>query len=334
MISIQYPDSVSMGALMHGGQSGQSNDLASVLKGILQDIEGLLATEFGGSQAQGPVGQYQHAQVSPMPLGFHANFTRTQSSTDTTKSDGPAAPAGNQTRCAASPDPTMAPFATQVPNDQTKRPPGDNRTAQQIIDDNPLLKNLGNQGGVKDNLNKFVGGNLYNDPDQAFKAAALLTNIKSSANRNGDARDASEVGNGKIDGFTKDGDARHGTEAGLLQDVVGGGGHPGGGWAHLEQTGHKLDETNDSHVNLDGTNKDNLQWGFEQAGKYIGAFFKGIGKSLIDIITKGRINPVSAVLTVIKDVGVSEAKTAIENSNLGKDAKQTADKVFGVLDNV
>ncbi|WP_230684396.1 hypothetical protein [Burkholderia cepacia] len=228
----------------------------------------------------------------------------------------------------------MAPFATQVPNDQTKRPPGDNRTAQQIIDDNPLLKNLGNQSGVKDNLNKFVGGNMYNDPDQAFKAAALLTNIKSSANRNGDARDASQVGNGKIDGFTKDGDARHGTEAGLLQDVVGGGGHPGGGWAHLEQTGHKLDETNDSHVNLDGTNKDNLQWGFEQAGKYIGAFFKGIGKSLIDIITKGRINPVSAILTVIKDVGTSEAKTAIENSNLGKDAKQTADKVFGVLDNI
>ncbi|WP_240702097.1 hypothetical protein [Trinickia terrae] len=244
----------------------------------------------------------------------------------------PANPAATQQPCAASPDPTMAQFATQMPNDQTKRPPGDTRTAQQIIDDNPLLKNLGNQSGIKDQLNKFVGGNMANDPDQAYKAAALLTYIKSSANSKGDTIDKSEVGNGKIDGFTKDGDARHGTEAGLLQDVVGGGGHPGGGWAHLQQTDHKLDVTSDTHVNADGTNKDNLQWGFEQAGKYIGAFFKGVGKSVLDIITKGKFNPVSAVLTVVKDVGTSEAKTAIENSSLGQSAKDTANKVFGILD--
>ncbi|WP_244115931.1 hypothetical protein [Burkholderia cepacia] len=332
MISTQYPDPLSIDATFRDGETGKPADIASVIKAILQDIETLLAAESGGSSPPTPDGQYRPASVSPMPIGIPANFVPTQAVTDTTKSATVAA--GNQKPCAASPDPTMAPYATQVPNDQTKRPPGDKRTAQQIIDDNPLLKNLGNQGGIKDNLNKFVGGNMYNDPDQAFKAAALLTNIKSSANRNGDARDPSQVGNGKIDGFTKDGDARRGTEAGRLQDVVGAAGHPGGGWAHLEQTGHKLDETSDSHVNLDGTNKDNLQWGFEQAGKYIGAFFKGLGKSLVDIITKGRLNPVSAVLTVLKNVGVSEAKTAIENSNLGKETKQTADKVFSVLDNI
>ncbi|UTV60724.1 hypothetical protein [Burkholderia arboris] len=334
MISTRYPDPVSIGATFRNGETGKPADISSVIKAILQDIESLLATESGGSSPPIPEGQYRQASVSPTPVDLPVNFAQTQTVTDTTTSAASPAPAENQKPCAASPDPRMAPYATQAPNDQTKRPPGDNRTAQQIIDDNPLLKNLGNQGGIKDNLNKFVGGNMYNDPDQAFKAAALLTNIKSSANRNGDARDPSQVGNGKIDGFTKDGDARHGTEAGLLQDVVGAGGHPGGGWAHLEKTGHKLDETNDSHVNLDGTNKDNLQWGLEQAGKYIGAFFKAIGKSVIDIITKGRLNPVSAILTVIKNVGVSEAKTAIENSNLGKDAKQTADKVFSVLDNI
>ncbi|AJY31595.1 hypothetical protein BTM_5416 [Burkholderia thailandensis 34] len=230
-------------------------------------------------------------------------------------------------RCVASPDPSMARFATQMPNESTKRPPGDNRTAQQIIDDNPLLKHLGNQSGIRDKLNQFVGGDMYNNPDQAYKAAALLTYVKSSKNREGGERPDSVVGDGKIDGFTKDGDARHGTEAGLLQDVVG-----SGGWQHLRATGHQLDQTSDTHVRLDGTNKDNLQWGFEQAGKYIGAVFKGIGKAVVDIVTKGRFNPVSAVLSVVKNVGTSVAKQAVEDSNLSPDAKQTANKVFGALD--
>ncbi|KWZ47993.1 hypothetical protein WS73_05515 [Burkholderia savannae] len=230
-------------------------------------------------------------------------------------------------RCVASPDPSMARFAAQMPDAQTKRPPGDNRTAQRIIDDNPLLKHLGNQSGIRDKLNQFVGGDMYNDPDQAYKAAALLTYVKSAKNREGGERPNDVVGDGKIDGFTKDGDARHGTEAGLLQDVVG-----GGGWQHLRETGHQLDQTSDTHVRLDGTNKDNLQWGFEQAGKYIVAVFKGIGRAVVDIVTKGRFNPVSAVLSVVKNVGTQVAKQAVEDSNLSSDAKRKANKVFGALD--
>ncbi|AGK50682.1 hypothetical protein BTI_3914 [Burkholderia thailandensis MSMB121] len=289
---------------------------------IRQQLHALLRqATHGGSepdlrplQPQWPQQPLQFATTQPDDAGDPLSFVDAPD-------DAPPA------RCVASPDASMARFATQMPDASTRRPPGDNRTAQQIIDDNPLLKNLGNQSGIRDKLNQFVGGNMSNDPDQAYKAAALLTYVKSSKNREGGERPDGVVGDGKIDGFTKDGDARHGTEAGLLQDVV-----SGGGWQHLRETGHQLDQTSDTHVRLDGTNKDNLQWGFEQAGKYIVAVFKGIGKAVVDIVTKGRFNPVSAVLSVVKEVGTSVAKQAVEDSNLSSDAKQKANKVFGALD--
>jgi len=102
----------------------------------------------------------------------------------------------------------------------TKRPQGDFRTAQQIIDDNPLLKNLGNQSGVKDTLRERVG-DFEHDPDAAYRASRVLEHIE-KLDENGKPTvkrpELNEAGNGKVDGFTKGGDARHGTEAGRLQD--------------------------------------------------------------------------------------------------------------------
>ncbi|WP_416363510.1 hypothetical protein [Pseudomonas sp. NFX183] len=102
----------------------------------------------------------------------------------------------------------------------TKRPQGDFRTAQQIIDDNPLLKNLGNQSGVKDKLRERVG-DFEHDPDAAYRASRVLEHIE-KLDENGKPTvkrpELNEAGNGKVDGFTKGGDARHGTEAGRLQD--------------------------------------------------------------------------------------------------------------------
>lgn len=102
----------------------------------------------------------------------------------------------------------------------TKRPQGDFRTAQQIIDDNPLLKNLGNQSGVKDTLRERVG-DFEHDPDAAYRASRVLEHIE-KLDENGKPAvkrpELNEAGNGKVDGFTKGGDARHGTEAGRLQD--------------------------------------------------------------------------------------------------------------------
>ncbi|UFH48789.1 hypothetical protein [Pseudomonas sp. KNUC1026] len=102
-----------------------------------------------------------------------------------------------------------------------KRPEGDYRSAQQIIDDSPLLKNLGNQSGVKDKLKERVG-DFEKDPDAAYRATQVLEHIE-KLDENGKLitrkiSERNEAGNGKVDGFTKSGEARHGTEAGRLQD--------------------------------------------------------------------------------------------------------------------
>ncbi|UNK44218.1 hypothetical protein MNO14_01860 [Luteimonas sp. S4-F44] len=148
-------------------------------------------------------------------------------------------------------DRTMTMYTMVPPNESTARPPGDTRSAAEIREDNPVLANLGNQSKVRDNLNELVGGDMHNDPDQAFRAAAILTHIKSLGQADGTARSEEVMGNGKIEGFTKDGHARHGTEAGMLQDVN------KYGLGHLERANGTLDSTNDKHVKADGTNRDN-----------------------------------------------------------------------------
>ena len=99
---------------------------------------------------------------------------------------------------------------------QWKRPEGDDRSAQDIIDDNPLLKNLGNQSGVKDMLKERVG-DFERDADAAYRAAQVLEHIE-TLDGNGDVIAGKDVANGSVDGFTNSGEARHGTEAGRLQD--------------------------------------------------------------------------------------------------------------------
>lgn len=150
-------------------------------------------------------------------------------------------------------DRTMTMYTMVPPDASTARPPGDTRSAEEIRVDNPVLANLGNQSSVRDNLNELVGGDMYNDPDQAFQAAAILTHIKSLGQADGTARSEEVMGNGKIEGFTKDGHARHGTEAGMLQDVN------KYGLGHLERANGTLDSTNDKHVNANGTNRDNWE---------------------------------------------------------------------------
>jgi hypothetical protein len=108
-----------------------------------------------------------------------------------------------------------------------QRPEDDKRSAQQIIDDSPLLKNLGNQGnddadgdgnadGVKDMLRKRVG-DFEHDPDAAYRAVQVLDHVE-QFDETGNRIAGNDVGNGSIDGFTRSGDARNGTEAGRLQD--------------------------------------------------------------------------------------------------------------------
>ena len=139
--------------------------------------------------------------------------------------------------------------APAMPSATDKRPEGDTRSAQEIIDANPTLKNLGNQSGVKDKLREQVG-DFESDPDAAYRASEVLDHIKGAKTSHGEERSGDVTDNGKIEGFTKDGDARHGTEAGLLQDF----GKYGYSALKSDQT---LDLTRDDQVTEDGTNIDN-----------------------------------------------------------------------------
>ena len=96
------------------------------------------------------------------------------------------------------------------------RPKDDNRSAQDIIHDEPLLANLGNQSGVKDMLKEQVG-DFEHDADAAYRAVQVLKHIE-GYDESGKVITGGDSGNGKVDGFTKSGEAQHGTEAGRLQD--------------------------------------------------------------------------------------------------------------------
>lgn len=100
---------------------------------------------------------------------------------------------------------------------QWERPSGDNRSAQQIIDDTPILRDLGNQEDVRTNLEDRVGGDIETDADAAYRAAQVLEHIEKldeSGNRVADG----DIGNDEVNGFSRGGDAYHGTEAGRLKD--------------------------------------------------------------------------------------------------------------------
>ncbi|KOC91410.1 hypothetical protein NG42_05975 [Winslowiella iniecta] len=148
------------------------------------------------------------------------------------------------------------------------RPAGDNRSADEIIDANPVLKNLGNQKDIKrDQLKERFGDWTADnkDPksraDAAYNMACVLNSIKGLNGSDGSERTEISA-NDKIEGITKDGDARHGTEAGVLKDIAEQG-------LKMLPDNKNLPETNDTHVRKDGTNKDNFQWGMGEIGKVL-----------------------------------------------------------------
>jgi hypothetical protein len=221
----------------------------------------------------------------------------------------------------------------QMPQPNDTRPPGDTRSADQIVADNPTLANLGNQGHVMDNLKKQCGD--WTDPsltpdqraDAAYRASEVLNYIKSSAASDGSARSSSVTDDGKIDGFTKDGDARHGTEAGALKDF----GEQG--YGALSST-HSLDTTTDSHVNKDGTTESNLQWAGKQIGNALLTGFSDFEKfaskigSFVGDLHIPVISQIASAGSVAAEVWGDEAdvvKTAIN----GGDWKQ-AQKAAGI----
>lgn len=212
------------------------------------------------------------------------------------------------------------------------RPTGDNRSAQEIIDANPVLKNLGNQKDIKrDELKKRFGDWTEDNPDPASRAdaaynmARVLNSIKGLNNREGGAR-GDLANNGKIDGITKSGDARHGTEAGVLKDIAEQGlkALPGN---------RNLPQTKDSHVRLDGTNKDNFQWAMGEIGKSLSniPILKSVVAPMFN--NMGEARGLGGVFTgALK--GIGEGAMSAARGPVGWAVTAATDSIQIVIDNV
>ncbi|RKG81690.1 hypothetical protein D7W79_04745 [Corallococcus exercitus] len=234
-----------------------------------------------------------------------------------------------QLRAPALPPAAEAPQSSGsgIPSANDKRPAGDTRSAAQIVDDSPVLKKLGRQKDIKfEQLCKQTGVDPkldLKDPKQNADGVYRLTKVlefidSAKASTGGDRGNKVQngKGDGNIEGITKDGDARHGTEAGMLKDFA------EKGYSFLGE--HQLPTTKDTHVKADGSNKDNFQWAAGEAGKALwfipgvsnvltgignseGGFkgvlegaatgylntIKGAAEGLVGSITKGRANPAS-----------------------------------------
>lgn len=136
-----------------------------------------------------------------------------------------------------------------VPRENVKRPSGDTRSAEQIINDNPILKSLDRQKEVyrervysindktfvmkpKSESNIFVelayeklGDWTANNPDPesradaAYNAARVLNWIDSCLTAQGQSR-GGDANNGRLEGFTHTGFAIDGTPASMWQDFT------------------------------------------------------------------------------------------------------------------
>ena len=162
----------------------------------------------------------------------------------------PAASAG-EPQPAAAPD-RFAEDGTRMPRSSDKRPPGDNRSAEEILKDNPAIGKL--KGKYEDGLKKHCG-DWENEPDPqkradaAYRASEVLKYIDSSASYKGGERN-NKNGDGEIEGWNKKGKAvRHGTEAHLVQEFC------EKGYDEGLRENHRLDQSNDRRVREDGSVK-------------------------------------------------------------------------------
>lgn len=133
-----------------------------------------------------------------------------------------------------------------------ERPKDDHRSAQEIIDDSALFKNLGNQSGVKDMLRERVG-DFEHDPDAAYRGEQVLEHIE-RFDENGGRIAGNDVANGRVDGFTKSGEAKHGTEAGRLQDF---GKY---GFSNLKGELHEVANAGDNSQNREKAERVGIVW--------------------------------------------------------------------------
>ncbi|MBD8095032.1 hypothetical protein IFT48_34085 [Pseudomonas fluorescens] len=142
-----------------------------------------------------------------------------------------------------------------VPTQNVARPENDRRTAEQIILDNPILKNLGSQKDIhlaliKERLGDWTASNP--DPasraDAAYNAARVLNWIDTSLTAVGEDR-GHYSNNGVLEGYTSNGNAAFGTPAGAWEGFIEQG-------YHALNRDHLLEWTNDANVTAEGNYRD------------------------------------------------------------------------------
>jgi hypothetical protein len=265
---------------------------------------GMQMSPFGMPQMPAMPGMnFQPQQLRPTQQGLPANAPQStagvQQPTGSTPSNG-APKAGVPSGVPG--DPGTVPQRNDKPTDPSK-------TVDDYLDaNNGVLRKLGNQEGMKDKLKARYGD--WDDPKRseaerkqsAYNAARHVGVIKNMKDVDGNSRGDVHT-NGKMEGCTKDGDIRSGTEMAVLKDSLK---TEGKGQDHNtnELLGKdKLPGTNNArdakYVRKNGTNRDTI----EVVGREIGQFFlKGISKVfevLSSIVgnTLGRIPGIGKLLS-------------------------------------
>ncbi|WP_338557737.1 hypothetical protein [Erwinia sp. E_sp_B04_7] len=300
-----------------GTSTSSSSSQMSQLQMLLDSITKLLKQSQQSQQSSSSGNSSTDAQLSNVmsqlkellgSLGSQATSGAAGApTTGDAASTGPAMPKDEK-------DTSVAPSSDTL----FKSMDGDNRSADQIINDNPVLKNLGNQKDIKqEDLKKQFGDWTSNNPDEKSRALAaknmsyFLNNVKALDNREGGDRGDIST-NGKIEGLTKSGDARHGTEAAIVKDVA------EQGLDKMFPKDGKLTQTNDEMVNMNGTNKSGFQGICLKVGRAL-AFIPGLSNVLMGMGKSESTNPWDVIKGGIEG-GVKTAVDAIKGvvEGLGK----------------
>lgn len=301
---------------------------------------GMPMLPFGMPQMPGqmPGMNVQPQQLRPTQQGLPANTPQStsgvQQPTGTAPSNG-APKAGAPSGVPG--DPGTVPQRNDKPTDPSK-------TVDDYLNaNNGVLRKLGNQEGMKDKLKERYGD--WDDPKRseadrkqsAYNAARHVGIIKNMKDVDGNSRGDVHT-NGKMEGCTKDGDIRSGTEMAVLKDSLKTDGKGQDANTNELLGKDKLPGTNNArdakYVRKNGTNRDTI----EVVGREIGQFFlKGISKAfevLSSIVgnTLGRIPGIGKLLSAPAEAlfgtisNYSKAGADIVGKDLqGKDKQEALD---------
>jgi hypothetical protein len=257
---------------------------------------------FGGSLSQ-EESQFDNSLASTTTVPVQISVPSTTTAATGTASQ-PTSPPANTSGPSTTAAPTGAQLESILNGDATTvAQPGEQAPAGMTVAqidklDNGLLGNLGDQnlqgqGTIKQLLSQKVGGDITTNANAAWDALQDLEAVKNENNSDGSAMPSSVAHDGKIDGFTKSGEAPHGSQAGSLQDFL----------LHNRSPTEGLESDPSPQCGANGTSASGLQTfdhevddAFKTLGNDIKNVFVGIGHGIEDF-AKGIGNGVKDFFT-------------------------------------